>query len=244
LLYSKESRVDFIYAFGPAAVGSIAAIAIASYCWNRFRVASFTILIWFLVALLVGQFAFFPGIYVSELDALIRFMTFGTLAFGPAAILIFLSLRMKSFEEALSKISTADLVLTQTYRIGGLFLIVALLKGDLPPEIGLISGLMDVAVAISAVALSIHLRREERGSQMLIRLWAVASLIDFGWATTIKFADFFGVLDLNPSPAMLGNPPLSIISLFALPLGIFVSVHLIIRSRENFVPEQIPEVHK
>ena len=49
---------------------------------------------------------------------------------------------------------------------------------------------------------------------------------------------------LLEDPAMLGNPPLLIISLFALPLGIFVSVHLIIRSRENFVPERIPEANK
>lgn len=236
--------MDLIYAFGPAAVGSIAAGAIASYYWNRFRVASFTILIWFSVALIVGQFAFFPGSYVSEIDPLIRFMTFGTLAFGPAAILIFLSLRIKTFQEALSKISTADLVLTQTYRIGGVFLILAFLRGDLPPEIGLISGLMDVTIAVSAIALAIHLRRDGQNARGLVRAWAVFSLLDFGWATIMKFAGFFGVLELNPDPAMLGNPPLLIISLFALPLGIFVSVHLIIRSRESFVPERIPEAYK
>lgn len=236
--------MEFIYAFGPAVVGSIAAIAIASYCWNRFRVASFTILIWFLVALMLGQFAFFPGSYVSELDPLIRFMAFGTFAFGPAAILIFLSLRIKTFQEALGKISTADLVLTQTYRIAGVFLILAFLRGDLPPEIGLISGLMDVTIAVSAIALAIHLRRDGQNARGLVRAWAVFSLLDFGWATIMKFAGFFGVLELNPDPAMLGNPPLLIISLFALPLGIFVSVHLIIRSRENFVPERIQEANK
>ena len=227
--------MDFLYNYGPALVGLIAAISIAAHCWNRFRAASVTILIWFSVALLIGQFVFFPEGNENQIDLLIRFLVFGTLAFGPAALLILFSLRSAKFKSGLEKISTADLVLTQTYRIGGVFLILAFLRGDLPAEIGLISGLMDVTIAISAIALAIHLRRNGQYARGLVNAWAIFSLLDFGWATSMKFASFFGVLELNPDPAMLGNPPLVIISLFALPLGIFISVHLLVRTRKKQV---------
>ena len=227
--------MNFLYNYGPAVVGLIAAISIAALCWNRFRAASVTILIWFSVALVIGQFVFFPEGNENQIDLLIRFLVFGTLAFGPAALLILFSLRSAKFKSGLEKISTSDLVLTQTYRIGGVFLILAFFRGDLPAEIGLISGLMDVTIAISAIALAMHLRRDGQKARGLVRAWASFSLLDFGWATSMKFASFFGVLELNPAPAMLGNPPLVIISLFALPLGIFISVHLLVRTRKQQV---------
>ena len=227
--------MDFLYNFGPAIVGLIATISIAAHCWNRFRTASVTILIWFSVALVIGQFVFFPEGNENQIDLLIRFLVFGTLAFGPAALLILFSLRSEKFKSGLEKISTSDLVLTQTYRIGGVFLILAFFRGDLPAEIGLISGLMDVTIAISAIALAIHLRRDGKNARGLVKAWAIFSLLDFGWATSMKFASFFGVLELNPDPAMLGNPPLLIISLFALPLGIFISVYLLVRTRKQQV---------
>ena len=227
--------MDFLYNYGPALVGLIAAISIAAHCWNRFRTASVTILIWFSVALVIGQFVFFPEGNENQIDLLIRFLVFGTLAFGPAALLILFSLRSEKFKSGLEKISTSDLVLTQTYRIGGVFLILAFFRGDLPAEIGLISGLMDVTIAISAIALAIHLRRDGKNARGLVKAWAIFSLLDFGWATSMKFASFFGVLELNPDPAMLGNPPLVIISLFALPLGIFISVYLLVRTRKEQV---------
>ena len=227
--------MDFLYNFGPAIIGLIATISIAAYCWNRFRTASVTILIWFSVALLIGQFVFFPEGNENQIDLLIRFLVFGTLAFGPAALLILFSLRSEKFKSGLEKISTSDLVLTQTYRIGGVFLILAFFRGDLPAEIGLISGFMDVTIAISAIALAIHLRRDGKNARGLVKAWAIFSLLDFGWATSMKFASFFGVLELNPDPAMLGNPPLVIISLFALPLGIFISVYLLVRTRKQQV---------
>lgn len=42
-------------------------------------------------------------------------------------------------------------------------------------------------------------------------------------------ASFLGLVALDPAPAMMGNPTLLVISLFALPFGIFVSVVLIAR---------------
>jgi hypothetical protein len=225
--------MDLLYALGPTAIGLIAAISISVYCWSRFRAASVAILIWFAISVVVGQFAFYPDDSYSQLEGLIRFTAFGTLAFGPAAVLIFMALKVESFRSALSKIPTSALVLTQAYRIGGIFLIVAYFSGDLPAEVGLVSGVMDVTIALTAVILANHLRKDEGKSRILVILLSTLSLIDFAWATIVKSAAFFGLLQISPAPLALGNPPLLIISLFALPLGIFISFYLILRAKEQ-----------
>ena len=225
--------MDLLYALGPTAIGLIAAISISVYCWSGFRAASVVILVWFALSVVVGQFAFYPDDRYSQLEGLMRFTAFGTLAFGPAAVLIFMALKVESFRLALSKIPTSALVLTQAYRIGGIFLIMAYFSGDLPAEVGLVSGVMDVTIAFTAVSLSIHLRKDEGRSRRLVMLWSTLSLIDFAWATIVKSAAFFGLLQISPVPIELGNPPLLIISLFALPLGIFISFYLILRAKEQ-----------
>jgi len=224
--------MEFFYTFGPFAIAMFAALTIAAYCWNKVRAASLTVLIWFVVSAVVSQFTFFPENQISDLEELIRFSSFGTLTFGPAAVLIIMVLKVSSFKSAMKKISTSALVLTQSYRIGGVFLIIAFLRGDLPAEIGLVSGVMDVTVAITAVALAFVMKNNKTVSPRLLITWATFSLVDFSWATAIKFATFFGAIELSTSASMLGNPPLAIISLFALPLGIFVSVCVIIRSND------------
>lgn len=225
--------MDLIYVLGPTVIGLIAAISISVYCWSRFRVASVAILIWFAISVVVGQFAFYPDDSYSQLEGLMRFTAFGTLAFGPAAVLIFMALKVESFKSALSKIPTSALVLTQAYRIGGIFLIIAYFSGDLPAEVGLVSGVMDVTIAITAVLLANHLRKDEGRSRTVVIAWGTLSLIDFAWATIVKSAAFFELLQISPVPLALGNPPLLIISLFALPLGIFISFYLILRAKEQ-----------
>jgi hypothetical protein len=109
----------------------------------------------------------------------------------------------------------------------------AYFSGDLPAEVGLVSGVMDVTVALTAVLLANHLRKNEGDSRRLVIAWSTFSLIDFAWATIVKTAAFFGLLQITPAPLALGNPPLLIISLFALPLGIFISFYIILRTSEQ-----------
>jgi len=223
--------MDLIYAFGPTTIGLIAVLSISVYCWSRFQAASVVLPIWFALSVVMGQFAFYPDVSYSQLEGFIRFIAFGALAFGPAAVLIFMSLKLVSFRSALSKIPTSVLVLTQAYRIGGIYQMVAYFSGDLPAEVGLVSGVMDVTIAFTAVLLANHLRKDEGKSRTLVIAWSTLSLIDFAWATIVKSAAFFGLLQVSPAPLALGNPPLLIISLFALPLGIFISFYLILRAR-------------
>lgn len=222
---------EIFYNFGPTALGLVAALAITFYCWNRFRQASIAVLIWIIFAIVVSQFPIFSQNQDSNQMDFLGFVIFGTLAFTPAAVLLYLAYRVESVNEKLKNISVSALVLTQAYRVGGIFLILAYLQGDLSAEIGLVSGVLDVTIGITAVILAIYLKDDQYKAPRLVIAWAIVSLVDFSWATVMKFASFFGVIELDPAPIMLGNPPLLIISLFALPFGIFISVYLIVRLR-------------
>ena len=60
-------------------------------------------------------------------------------------------------------------------------------------------------------------------------LWAARTPASIGWAALLITGSFAGIIPMNPAPVMMGNPPLLIISLFALPLGIFISMVVIAR---------------
>lgn len=227
--------MDTLYALGPTVLGLVAALVMAWYLWNRLRGASIVLLLWIVGAIALGQVPLFAGLPDWQETDWSGFMIFGTLAFTPAALLLIAALKAKTVKEALEKIPTSALVATQAYRVGGVFLILAYLRGELPAEIGLVSGVMDVVVATTAALLALALRRDESRYPRLVMAWAVLGLVDFGWASLMMFASFLGILDLTPDPVMMGNPPLSIISLFALPFGIFVSIYLILRLRKQQV---------
>ncbi|CAB4577666.1 MAG: hypothetical protein F2621_04295 [Actinobacteria bacterium] len=224
--------MDTLYTFGPSVLGLVAALTIALYCWNRLRIATVILVGWITISLAVGQIPFFQGFPDWQESDWQGFNIFGTLAFAPAALLVIAALRVKRVKEALDKIPTSAFVVTQAYRFGGAFLIVAYLRGELPAEIGLVSGILDVIVATTAILLTFYLRGNESRSPRLVMAWAILALADFAWASMMLTLSFLGVLELSPAPVMMGNPPLLIISLFALPFGIFVSVYLIMRMRK------------
>lgn len=225
--------MDTLYTFGPSVLGLAAALTIALYCWNRLRMASVIVIGWITIALAIGQIPLFQGFTDWQESDWQGFNVFGTLAFGPAALLVIAALRVKRFKEALDKIPTSAFVATQAYRFGGAFLIAAYLRGELPAEIGLVSGILDVIVAATAILLALYLRGNESRSPRLVMAWAILALADFAWASMMVTLSFLGVLELTPAPVMMGNPPLLIISLFALPFGIFVSVYLMLRLRSE-----------
>ena len=49
------------------------------------------------------------------------------------------------------------------------------------------------------------------------------------WAVSLITMSFLGFIQLTPAPVMMGNAPLLVLSLFAVPFGIFVSVYVFSR---------------
>jgi uncharacterized membrane protein len=104
------------------------------------------------------------------------------------------------------------------------------LRGDLPGEIGLVSGPLDLLVAASSVVLAVRARHHKTSSVTSSAAWSIISLADFAWAIAVLQSSYLGVIKISPDPIMMGNPPLLVISLFALPLAIVVSVIVLVRA--------------
>lgn len=222
---------DALYHVGPSAIAAVAGLAIAEYTWRRLRVASLVTLAWAGTAIVVGQVPFFAGSPGWQDSDRLGFVVFGVLAFGPAAALLLAAWRAPRVRELLERTPTSALVATQAYRLAGASLVLAYQRGQLPVQVGLVTGVLDLIVATTAILLAVHLRGDERRAPRLVTAWAALGLVDFAWAMLLVTASFLGLVALDPAPAAMGNPPLLVISLFALPFGIFVSVYLIARMR-------------
>jgi len=219
------------YAVGPSAIAAGAGLAIAAYTWRRSRVASLATLLWVGAAIVIGRLPLLGGLPEWRGADAAGFVIFGALAFTPAVLLLAAAWRLPRVRALLEGAPTSALVLTQTYRVAGVFLLLGYLRGELPVQVGLVTGVLDLVVAATALLLAIHLRHDGSRSPGLVIAWATLALADFGWAMLLVTASFLGLVALDPAPAMMGNPPLLVISLFALPFGIFVSVVLIARMR-------------
>jgi hypothetical protein len=225
--------MSYFYSYGPYAIAVLLAIVIALYTWQRSRLISLIVLSWVALAVIVGQFSFFPGVLKWQDSDWLGFTLFGILSFTPALIMTFASVYLIKFKRFLKEIPVSALILTQTYRIGGVFLLMSYSYNLLPLSVGLVSGVMDVFVAITAVILGIYILNDENKAPRLVISWAVISLLDFVWAVIVIFTSFLGIIDIHPDPIQIGNPPLLIISLFSMPLGIFISIYVIGRMKKE-----------
>ena len=224
--------MEAFFTLGPSVLAVLTALAITLYSWNKLRFLSYITLVWVATCLVVGQINFFSPLFSWQSPDLLGFMIFGTLAFTPAGLLLYMSYRNAKFKKFLAKIPTSVLIATQIYRIGGVFLILAYTQGSLPWSVGLVSGVLDVIVAITAVLLAQYLAQGNKVPK-LVSAWACLSLLDFAWAILVISASFFGLVSVSPDLSAMGNPPLLIISLFAMPLSIFISVVVFMRMRSK-----------
>lgn len=221
--------MNAIYHIGPAAIAAATALIIAAYAWNRDRTVSIITLAWATSAIIIGQRPMYAGLPGWQRSDWLGFMIFGMLAFAPAILLWLASQRMAGFNAFLARVPTSALVITQAYRFGGIFLIAAYSRDQLPIQLGLVTGILDVTVATTAIMLAGYLRGDDARAPRLVIAWAALAILDFAWAAVLITASFAGIITISPAPVMMGNPPLLIISLFALPLGIFISVYVIAR---------------
>ena len=55
---------DVVYTLGPTLLGFTAALAIAVYLWRRLRIASISLLVWFVVAAVIGRLGNLNGLCI------------------------------------------------------------------------------------------------------------------------------------------------------------------------------------
>lgn len=225
--------MSLFYLIGPSILAFISALVIATYSWKYSKLVSGIVLFWVMLAIIVGRISFFHDSANWQSGDWAGFMIFGMLSFSPAIFLVLASRYSSKFKLFLSDIPIFAIVLSQFYRVGGIFLFIAYIRGLLPLSIGLISGVLDIFVAISSVFLGVYLRNNQYKAPKLVIAWATISLLDFVWAVLVIFMSFLGIVSINPAPIQMGNPPLLVISLFAMPLSIFVSIYIIEYTLKN-----------
>jgi hypothetical protein len=125
----------FVAELGPTLLAAFTAVAIAAFCWNRLRIGSVVVLVWSAAAIAVAQFPLFAGFPDWQAGDERGFVIFGTLAFMPAALLLLAAWRVHRVRVALARIPTSAWLATQATRFGGIFLIAAYLRGELPAEV-------------------------------------------------------------------------------------------------------------
>lgn len=120
----------------------------------------------------------------------------------------------------------------QVYRVFGIVFLFGWLAGELPTALGPITAFNDVLVGVSAPLIVLAYARWR--TQRLAQIWNVFGLLDFAYAITVGVLaapHALRLLELTPDTAALGLAPLSFITLWAVPLSIFLHTASLIRLR-------------
>jgi hypothetical protein len=210
----------------------IVATAIVIYSWNKFRLLSYTMAVWFVLVVGLAQIPYFEVAGAWQPGDLLGFVGFSNLLSLPVIILLLAWKKSTAFEKFLDATPTWILVITQVYRLVGIVFLIYYFQGKLAFEVGFTSGVMDVLTAISAIIVAWVIYHKPSREKTLVLAWSIFGLADFASAFTITGLSLFGVIQLMPEPSDLGMPPLTIISIFQVPLAIFIHIYLIARVRK------------
>lgn len=128
------------------------------------------------------------------------------------------------------------LVRIQLYRVFGVAFLIGWLNGDLPLELGLTTGLYDIAIGVAALFVANRL-----SNHRLVIAWNVLGLLDFAYAISLTLlAGPLGVLSLTPGTEAIGQQPLAFISVFAVPVSILLHSAVLLRVAEQRQPQTQP----
>lgn len=134
----------------------------------------------------------------------------------------------------LDQLSLAWLMGIQLYRVFGIIFLFGWLAGELPTALGPVTAFNDVFVGLTAPLVAWLWAR--RDAVRLARAWNIFGLLDFAYAVAVGVLaapHALRLLALTPDTAALGQLPLSLIVLWAVPLSIFLHVTTLIRLRSH-----------
>jgi hypothetical protein len=134
----------------------------------------------------------------------------------------------------LSQLDLPTLIALQTFRVGGLFFLVAWWGGTLPSGFALPAGLGDLAIGIAAPFVAAAVAARRPGARTLALVWNVAGLLDLVVAVTegvTHTRSTFGVFAGAIPADALGRYPFSLIPTFFVPLAIMLHVSALRRLR-------------
>jgi hypothetical protein len=141
----------------------------------------------------------------------------------------------------LRRLDLATLTALQTFRVGGVFFLVAWLRGALPGGFALPAGLGDIAIGATAPFVAAALaRRPTPGRRRLAVAWNLAGVTDLVLAVTMGVthsSSSLGVLATAIKTDALGRYPFSLIPTFFVPLALMLHA-LSLRALAHFGSEK------
>ncbi len=133
----------------------------------------------------------------------------------------------------LRRLDLGSLIAAQTYRIAGVFFLVAWRAGTLPAAFALPAGLGDLAIGLSAPFVAAAVAGRRRGHRALVWVWNLVGLADlvialFQGVTHTRSP--FGIFAGSLSSDAVTRYPLSLIPIFFVPLAIMLHALAIARA--------------
>ena len=175
------------------------------------------VVVWFLIALLIGA----SGIVASLKPPFPQVVLFGLV------IVLLLLFRMSStFHSWIMNVDIRVLVLVHLTRFVGIYFLILYGRGELPYAFAVPGGLGDIAVAMTALLVSIFSPIRGAVGRKILLFWNLFGFIDilFVVATAARLAM------LNPeSMSAITRLPLSLLPTFLVPMIIFTHIVIFIR---------------
>jgi hypothetical protein len=119
------------------------------------------------------------------------------------------------------------LIAVQTYRIVGVFFVVAWAQGALPAAFALPAGLGDIAIGLLAPFVAAAVSRRTPGHRFLAMAWNVAGLVDLVSALFLGVTHTnspLGIFVTHPATDALARYPFSLIPTFLVPIATILHV--------------------
>lgn len=174
-------------------------------------------LVWFLLALLIGASGLLASIPPPFPQAFL---------FSLVIVLLLLFWRSFLFREWLLSVDIRVLVLIHLSRFVGIYFLVLYSRGDLPYAFAVPGGWGDIAVAATAIPVSLFLQNEGAISRRILFLWNVFGLVDI----LLVIATASRLAMANPeSMVALTRLPLSLLPTFLVPIIVFTHIIIFVR---------------
>lgn len=175
---------------------------------------------WFFVAMALGL----SGAIATEGEPPVGL----ALSLGAPLLLFFVDAHFGSpLLRGLHRLSLSTLVALQTFRVGGVFFLVAWFAGTLPGAFAWPAGLGDIAVGAAAPFVAAAIARRAPGHRALARGWNILGALDLVTAVTLGVThsgSSLGVLRGDVTTDAMALYPFSLIPTFLVPLGLILHV--------------------
>ncbi|MEL6950008.1 MAG: hypothetical protein AAGM16_07760 [Pseudomonadota bacterium] len=188
---------------------------------------------WSAVAILASTISFFPQKTTFVDGDLPSFLALNTLIMMLPGIFVVAALASERVRAVAWLVPAYALIGIHVYRLGGGAIVQLGLEGLLPPYMAYTTGFGDMIVGATALPIAVGMYRGWRGARIAAGAWAAFGLLEFTNAVVAVQLSFFGVLQPDIEPAMVGFPPMSTICLFQLPFGVMTHIWLLMRLRRG-----------